>query len=184
MTANQIAFYPKSSGGGSGSSTLIAEVTLGAPAANVTFSAIPQTYKHLQIIFQASSDFGSVDSISMTFNGDAGGNYNTQFVYGNASTAAAAQANAADNILLGNLSGAGSSGDASPGNVSIPNYTGTAFNKGVNAHVGSSATSGNMFDMLCSGVWRSTAAITSISLFSINAANFVAGSTFSLYGLS
>ncbi len=65
----------------------------------------------------------------------------------------------------------------------IPFYAGTVFNKQTmttGARWGSTTLT-TTFNY--SGQWNSTAAITSIKLFATDAANLIAGSTFSIYGI-
>src|SRR6266540_4349678 len=54
---------------------------LAAPAATFDFLAIPQTYRHLKLVLALRGDTAAtLVDVNMRFNGDAGGNYNRQFV--------------------------------------------------------------------------------------------------------
>ena len=66
----------------------------------------------------------------------------------------------------------------------IPNYT-SSNNKSfsVDSVAENNSATVNQLDLIA-GLWSQTAAITSITFTSYNAANFVANSTFSLYGLA
>lgn len=166
----------------------IADQVLAASAASVTFSSIPQTYRHLEISWTARSDAAgnNVDVLGQ-FNGDTGANYDYEHLYLNGASPAAltgAEGIGATATRLGEFTAAGpSAGQAGVGRIAIPNYAGSAFWK--NADYSSSfrigTATGQFFKNVGAGFWRSTAAITSIKLFP-SVGNFIAGSVFSLYG--
>lgn len=57
---------------------LLASTTLASDAASYTFSSIPQTYNHLEIVYMARSSAttgGSYDVLGYQFNGDTTSNY-------------------------------------------------------------------------------------------------------------
>lgn len=167
--------------------TQIADTTLSGSAATITFSSIPQIYKHLRIVVQARGDAAAafVDC-NIQFNGDTGANYDTEVLSGVNVTAAAANANGAvagntfsfpgTTVTRANLAGVGI--------IEIPNYAGTTFEKQVIASGGQAdSTPANMgfFNRLSS--WRNTAAISSITL-KTSSGNFVAGTRATLYGMN
>jgi hypothetical protein len=108
-------------------------------------------------------------------------NYNSsQYIYGSSSVATAAtSASATTGMDIGTIAGGGS-GNMSVGEITIPGYANTTFQKGVFStfwtHY-SSALAGTV-----AGQWASTAAITDL-LFTIASTNFTNGSVFTLYGL-
>lgn len=79
----------------------------------------------------------------------------------------------------------GASGDAGSGELWIPNYAGTVFNKTANGR--DTAISGTgaaaQFGGSHSFNWRNTAAINAIALTDETGGNFLTGSRFDLYGL-
>jgi hypothetical protein len=171
--------------------TQIAQVVVsGSSTTTVTFSAIPGTYSSLQLIASgAASDSGTLISVNCQFNSDAtstdyGGNY----IYGtNAAVSAGASTptSTGDNCfdLPGTSTIANVAGQSS---ILFPGYAGTVFYKTftANGNVQSSTTfATGLSNLTISGMWKSTAAITSIVLTDAGGGHFIAGSTFTLYGM-
>jgi hypothetical protein len=182
------------SGGGSGALTLIDDQTLGADAAQITFSSIAGTYKHLRIIFQArGTSAAGVVAFRAQFNADTAANYDTIFLVASgsgANTTATPGGGRTDgaapttSLYVAQLPDSTSpAGSAGAGDLLIPNYAGTVFHKQTRSvdygRTGTSAQSVGDYG----GTWRSTAAITAIRLFPLSG-NLLAGSRASLYGLS
>jgi hypothetical protein len=65
----------------------------------------------------------------------------------------------------------------------IYNYAGTTFWKITTATNGYEQAASTLYSLANSGMWHSTAAITSIRL-APGTGNFVAGSSFTLYGMN
>lgn len=65
--------------------------------------------------------------------------------------------------------------------INVENYSNTTTNKTVIARSNSSSSIAGT--VAVAGLWRSTSAITSITVFCTNGSNIKAGSTFSLYGI-
>jgi hypothetical protein len=163
--------------------TRLAQQILGSAAGSVTFSSISGAYTTLQLDIVARTDAATgFASINMQFNGDTGTNYEYNFVYASGGTPGAGQADSAACIALPNMPGSTVTANA-PGvfSVRIPAYAGTTFYKGVLASIYYMTTTTEQA-LLTGGGWNNTAAITSIVL-TPSAGNFVAGSTFTLYGL-
>jgi hypothetical protein len=171
-------------GGGGGDVTLISSQTLAATTATVTFSSIPATYKHLLLCIQARTNRGLTDDqLRMQFNGDTGSNYDYIDNTNNGGSNSPATGSAVTFIVAGYVSG-GTAPTSAAGvaTIDLINYAGTTFHKQssgisterIDTSSNKQATSG--------GNWRSTSAISSVSLFAIG--SFVAGSDFSLYGVS
>lgn len=172
-------------GGAAGSYELIESVILGSDTTSVTFSSIPtSTYKHLQLrATMRSSRSAATDSLRMRLNGDAGTNYAAHRLVGNGSTVSSA-ASIGDNIW---------DIDAFPGNTDTSGSFGLfimdiidAFNTSKNTtirHYAARIGSANQLIRLTSGLWLSTAAVTSISLDQNVGPNWITGSRFSLYGI-
>ena len=156
--------------------TPIATTTLGSAASSYTFTSIPSTYTDLVIV--ASVQGSSTNVIRCQFNSDTAGNYSDTQLLGNGTAASSGRDSNVTYIYLG---AAGMTTAASTFDVSIThvmNYANTTTYKTVisrNAEVstGSSAAV---------GMWRNTAAITSITLLK-GVGNFQTGSTFTLYGI-
>jgi hypothetical protein len=159
----------------------IATTTLAAAAANVTFSSIPQTYKHLQIRMSVACTASYYDAdVAVRFNGNATNYYNSRMyatigsVTGDKSAALqglVARAGGAANIF-------------GPAVVDILDYTSTNKNKTFKSLYGQSVGSSGYW-MFNGGGWFDTAAITSITIAEANfsIANLAPNSTFTLYGI-
>ncbi len=186
LAAAQTQSYPPSGGSGSsGALTRISQQVLGSPAATVTFAAIPGTYTNLVLTFAGRSTASvNTDAIILQFNGDAATDYTYSYIaFGGTLTEGSGTSTSA---LLGHVSGASSlANGAGAGTVRILNYAGTTFLKtfAASAIAQSGATlSSSEDDIDVKGIWGSTSAITSIVLSPATGPNFVAGSTFTLYG--
>lgn len=160
---------------------------------SITFSSIPQTYKHLQIRYIAKTTFGpgfaAYYAMSLNFNGDSGSNYSAhRLVNEGSSVLAYGQTNQTSipNLaymtpsptFLNNVMGAGI--------IDITDYQSTTKNKTVRAFSGVASNSNTVDETggvnLSSGLWRNTDAITSITINPFQ--NFTTTSVFSLYGIT
>ena len=152
----------------------IATQTLGSGAASVSFSSIPATYTDLILVIEGTSANDSNGQIQ--FNGDTSSNYSMTMLYGNGSAAGSTRTTSATNFL-GFMDGTGAGGRGN-GITHIMNYSNTAIYKtSLSRH---QATS--IMTRAVAGLWRSTAAINAIRIYTDNS-NFETGSTFTLYGI-
>ena len=156
----------------------IATQTLGSDTATVTFSSIPATYTDLVIVTNFAVDGNSYNHY-MQFNSDTGSNYSHTVLYGTGSAAASARQSNTTSIYAGNWSTTIGTTDRSQIIIQINNYSNTTTNKTTIARwniatveVGTGV-----------GLWRSTAAISSISFIPYSTNKYKSGSTFSLYGI-
>jgi hypothetical protein len=151
----------------------IATQTLGSAAASVTFSSIPSTYTDLVLVINPT--MASNADVTIIFNGDTANNYSSTYLSGNGTTASSSRFSTFPKIYLDSINtGTG----IVQYNVSIMNYSNattykTALARFASAGVGTQATV---------GLWRSTAAITSMTITG-DTVNFTTGSTFTLYGI-
>jgi hypothetical protein len=151
----------------------IATVDVGSGGlSTVTFSSIPQTYTHLQLICSNNSGNSNIQ-----FNGDTGTNYSRHYLYGNGSTATSG-ANTST-TSMGIIDYTGTADIFTANIVDILDYTNTNKNKTVRVLSGVD-TNGAGAVLLYSGLWRSTAAISTITITGGTAAQY---STFQLYGI-
>ena len=140
--------------------------TLGSAAASVTFSSIPQGYRDLVLVFGGST--ASDDYLGLQFNSDTTSSYSVVRAY---------------NTLSGTFNttyGLISSGDVSIDNlqiVQIMDYSATDKHK---TFLSRSNNSG--YVAMHAGRWANTSAITLVKIMTGLGANYVAGSTFTLYG--
>jgi hypothetical protein len=166
--------------GPTGAYDSIASTTLGSNSSSVTLSSIPSTYTHLQLrIFTGSTSVPS--TIRMQFNSDTAANYSSHYLIGNGSVAESASQTSASWILAQDYTGGGLT--TSPGVlvIDILDYANTNKNKTTRQLVGYDANGSGIVG-LGSGNWRSTSAITSITL-SQASASLLSGSIFALYGI-
>jgi len=151
----------------------IATQTLGSATASITFSSIPSTYTDLVIVVNGIMS-ASENSLGMRVNGDTGSNYSSTAVYGDGVSAASLRQTSDTKMYLGRATSANNSTSL----IYVQNYSNTTTNKTVLSRGNSTA-----IVMATVSLWRSTAAITSITVSDYSSANFNTGSTFSLYGI-
>jgi hypothetical protein len=155
--------------------------------ATVTFSSIPSTYTHLQIRSINSTNRTSTnDWIKYTFNGDNGTNYANHFVQGTNGSASAGTDSPSQNYAQLYRTAAVNSLTNSFGVfvMDILDYANTSKYKTARTLLGfENDALGVDSVVLNSGLWLSTAAITSITFAPRFGTTFVAGSHFALYGI-
>ena len=163
---------------------LIATTTVGVSSvASIDFSEIPQTYTDLLLVYSArdSRSGAAGDDLYIRFNGSST-NLSSRTLYGGGTTANGfADASIA---YMGYItsSGIGTVSTFSSGQIYIPNYAGTTYNKHM---VGDAVNESNLTGTVQSyhaGVWSSASAITSLSIYSA-LSTFVQYSSASLYGI-
>ena len=167
----------------------IATTLLSTTTATVTFSGIPQGYKHLQVRVFARSNRATfpVDDPIMQLNGDTGNNYTNHTVYGDGAIASVFASAPRSNIRgAGSLASSAGSG-WSAGVVDILDYTNTnkyttvRWLQGYDTN-GTVAGYGGLV-VLTSGAWMNTAPVTSITLEVEGGRSYTQHSRFSLYGI-
>ena len=167
----------------------LATVNLSANTTSVTFSGIPTGYKHLQLRLFARTDRASnLDGVKINFNGDTAANYSFHLVYGEGASAGAGAISGASGTygFLGNIAGASqTTGVFGTAVVDILEYGNTNTYKTVRSLCGDDNNSGVNYGFisLSSSNWRSTSAVTSITLDQESGSNFVQYSSFALYGV-
>jgi hypothetical protein len=154
----------------------IATNTLGSSAASITFSSISGTYTDLVIITNVKST--STGNVIMRFNGSSSAVYSITRLVADGTSASSARLSNFNEIYTD----------------SQAYFDGTNFNQGKVIHIMNYSNATTFKTALIRsnrqqtgvdaivGLFRSTGAITSI-LLSGNGLNFVAGSTFNLYGI-
>ena len=147
----------------------------GTSTATVTFSSIAGTYTDLILISNLGIVSGSVSDFKMTFNSDTANNYSSTYLYGNGTSAISGNGSSQASALVGRTTTA-----LGTMLLQIMNYSNTTTYKTV---VERSGVAGN--DLLARvNIWRSTSAITSISIATQASTFFANGSTFTLYGIA
>lgn len=165
----------------------IFDTTLGGSAANVDITSIVGTYAHLLLAVYGRSDqaAATIESSLLRLNGDATANYDYQILHGNASSALAIEGFTVSSINIGNVPAASAGANLFGCQlVFLPHYAGSTNNKVVNVLSSSKVgtTTSLMDTSVSAGFWRSSAAITRITLLPASG-NFIAGTRVTLYAL-
>jgi hypothetical protein len=166
----------------------LATVTVGATAvATIEFAGLPSGYKHLQIrsiARNSSTTANDLEGFLVRYNGATTG-YSWHSVKGNGTSAAAISGTTQTYMYSGYSTTNGSTSNTfGVVVIDILDYadtnkyktqrvlTGVETNNSANSQVG-----------LWSGLWQSTSAVTSITLYSTGSMNFTQYSSFALYGV-
>lgn len=167
---------------------LITKRVLTTSTASLTLSGIPQVFTNLRLVISAKSDGTSAagyDAANLQLNGVSSGSYQWSTIWvaqGGAVSTTGATAQTSSQVAEVWNAHVGTQGRGIA-TVEIPNYSDTNNVKGftslVQASDGGTAGITQLYTGALSG---STAAVTSISLL-MGVGNFVADSTFTLYGM-
>jgi hypothetical protein len=166
----------------------IGTTTVSSPVSSITFSSIPSTYKHLQIrgICRNTANVGG-DAPGMRFNSDTASNYSHHTVNANGTSASVFNRDSDTIAMFGyNTADASyTSGIFASIVIDILDYSNTNKYKTLFTRYGSDNNGTPRNTGLITANWRSTSAITSISLAPYpNSTNtWVSGTTFALYGM-
>jgi hypothetical protein len=164
----------------------IATVTVGSGgSASISFTSIPSTYSHLQIrgIARTARSAQVGDPLLFTFNSDSASNYNYHYLQGDGSGVSVGASTSQNNFWMYRASGAGATASVFGAIVvDILDYKDTNKFKTVRG-LGGVDNNGGGDISLSSAAWRSTSAITSITIVNFSATNFQQYSTFALYGI-
>ena len=168
----------------------IATVSLTSSASSIEFSSIPSNYTHLQLrcISTTSRATYSLDQLYVRFNSDVVANYSWHELAGNGAAASAGSGSGAGQVYM-NLGWTSSTVTASTFGVHIMDildYKDTTKYKTIKVLGGmdingTTAGYGGVVK-LSSGAWRSTSAISTITITPDNNP-FQANSHFALYGI-
>ena len=182
---------PIISGGGSGGGawTLIAKTVLGASAPSFDFQNISGNFNHLRLIAQLRDDSAgtSLGTSLIRLNNDSGTNYNTQVLSGNnVSTTASPLAATTSGTGPLQVNGGANANYFGFGQILIPFYgTGaTAFRQILIESGSVDSVAANDFCRMGATVWKSTSAVTRVTVLTGAGSNFVAGSAGILYGIT
>lgn len=151
--------------------------TLGSNQTSITFSSIPGTYTDLVLVINGkTTGIGGYNALAITLNGDTGSNYSRTYMYGvDGSTGASTPTNENSGyVTIGQA--ADTFGNAI---VNFGNYSNTTIQK---TFLGRDNYSINVVYATAT-LWRSTSAITSITLSGTGGHQIASGSTFNLYGI-
>jgi hypothetical protein len=153
----------------------IATYTIPSATANYTFSSISGTYTDLVIVVTGNSTAAA--DLWMQVNGDTGSNYSTTQLSGTGSSALSQRSSNRANFNV-NFNAYMSTTVAANYIIQLQNYSNTTTYKTMLAR----CNNANQAVDATVGLWRNTAAITSVTLIA-NGSTFATGSTFTLYGI-
>lgn len=172
-----------------GTYTRIARTTITSDtqATGVTFTGIPSTYKDLKVIANVSGTLAGNTPLVIRFNDDSATNYSQVETLinppsdTNLSSYRYANQTRIDMTYSYNLPG---SPDVASIEVDVFQYAGSKF-KSVFAKKGGVDSTSFYENVYVSGLWRSTSAVTSLSLIEISSGDrwLKAGSVYTLYGI-
>ena len=155
----------------------IATTTLGSASATITFSSISSAYTDLRLVLTATSSAGGAQVI-FRVNSDSGTNYSRTRLTANGTTASSSrQTN--ENAIYTDQAGLSTT---TPHfyTYDIFSYAGSTYKTLLSTVSEDNNGSGNVSSIV--GLWRSTSAITAVSLENTGG-DFSIGSTATLYGI-
>ena len=178
MTLSALGIFSAAGAGGAvaaSSYELIETQILTGNQASITFSSLgtySSTYKHLQI--RASAKSTQYDNMFMRLNGDTGSNYAYHRLIGSGSAVSSLASTSQTSMVCGIHDQ-----ESTPNVIDLLDVYSTTKNKTIRSIYGVAPTT----IRFNSGLWMSTASLTSILLLPTTTLNFTSGSRFSLYGL-
>lgn len=153
------------------------KVTVGSSTANISFTSIPQGYTDLICIMNSTRSLGGYN-LGLRINSDSGNSYSETYLEGDGSTYIGGANTDTNTMRIAAIQG-GFGTDLTTVVINLQNYTNTSTYKTVLTRYSQASTIvGSSV-----GLWRSQSAITSIQIGSFSSAQFLTGSTFSLYGI-
>lgn len=186
LAPSTFAYLP--GGVGYFSMAFISEVVLTANAASITFSNIPQNFRHLWLACQVRSvTVSESDVLMVRFNGDSGANYDVQALVVNNATLTGVAVRGLTLVGLGPIEGANSrAANTSPVFTWISLYSNVTTEKWLmsfSCQFGNVSADADLSEDFRSCRWRNTNVITSFTLSTNSGANLVSGSRVQLYGI-
>lgn len=154
----------------------IATTTLGSTTNTITFSNIPATYTDLRVV--AIGKIADFYQAILRLNGSAGALYSGTFLRGNGSIASSARITTSSGIYYLN---AGSETTPFLIEIDILSYASSTYKSFLTKSSEDRNGSGWVINSV--GVYKDTAAITSVSLTTDSAGVWGVGTTATLYGI-
>lgn len=154
----------------------IATTTTSSSTTTILFNSIPQTYTDLVIVASTSLVTSTpINNYFVTYNSDAATNYSIVYMGGTGTSTSSSRAINQTRLDIGYQP------STAMGNIifQVFSYSNTATFK-TSISRSNNYTGGMVFAY--TGLWRSTAAITSISI-TAGTTNIATGSTFTIYGI-
>lgn len=154
----------------------IATQTLASAAASITFSSIAATYTDIRVVLSSIGVTTAGGDLYLRFNGDTATNYSRTRIYGDGATATSNRGTSIDNIPLS----LGITVNPCLYTADIFSYAGSTYKTVLTTLSEDNNGSGYTGNVV--GLWRNTAAITSLVL-SMSSSTFKVGTTATLYGI-
>ena len=154
----------------------IATNTLGTATDIVTFSSISGAYTDLILVISGAKAYQT--NTHMRFNGDTGSNYSFTNLRGNGLSTGSNRYTSQTFMYIDIATTLAS--EIHTKIIQINNYSNTTTYK--TALIRDSAATAEA--LVGAGLWRDTAAITSITITNVNAYNWNVGTMFTLYGIA
>jgi hypothetical protein len=154
--------------------TLIETKTLGAAAASIEFTSIPQDGTDLVVLYSLRTSSGGATNTLLTLNGSTSG-FSNRNLFGDGTSRFSDTTARYIGVVTGSTDTANT---FSNGMLTIPNYSGST-NKSFSADDASENNATTAFASIVAGLWSNTAAITSLTI--TISGNLAVGSTVSLY---
>jgi len=169
-----------------------ASSVLGSAAASITFSSIPAGYNLLRLlVIGASAAAQESDRWAVAVNGDSGAHYDLQAVYGANTSTTSQPRNAVNYWFTGGSTPDGdmpaasaTAGVAGILEIQIPAYAGTTFQKTglwASGYTDAATSASDQVSSRAVIAWRSSAAITSVTIATVSGSNLIAATTALLY---
>lgn len=162
------------------STTALATITLQAATSAVTFSGIPSTYRDLIVTLSVKHSYAGsigVRDNGVRFNSDQGSNYPSVYMLGSGSGTESSTISSTNFQLNYGMA----SGNFMPSTLQIIDYSATDKHKPLLYRAGSGEDS-NYGAYAMTGRWANTTAIHTLTFAPSGSYQFLAGSTFSIYG--
>lgn len=166
--------------------TLISSNTLSSDAATVNFTSIPNTYTDLVLKITARGDAAGLSTLLMVGLNSTSVNISCTYLYSSYSTyvVQSGRDSAATSAGFGYFNGSTTTSNTfGPIEIYIPNYAGSTT-KPINSIAMYENNSASAYGWAQASFANTTSPITSINLSRLIGSNFLAGSSFYLYGIS
>lgn len=160
----------------------IATTTLGSETTSIVFSSIPNTFTDLRLVMVGIKPSATNSAPRVQFNTDTGGstNYSYTQIQGEGTAASSTRASNDSGIPL-IIFDALVSTSPKLGTLDIFSYAGSTNKTCLNIEASDRNGSGRIVTAV--GLWRNTAAITTITINDGSGRNFGVGTTATLYGI-
>lgn len=157
----------------------IATQTLSSNTSSIDFTSIPNTYTDLVLVMRLGFAGSYNNGFRMRFNSDSGANYSMTELAGTGSTTRGYRLTNQTSAWVSFDYGVGQYVYSGAFTVNIENYKNSSTYKTAITRGGNIATAA----FINANLWRSTSAITSITVLGDTGATLLSGSIFTLYGI-